>query len=225
MRQLFFITSTGTGIGKTFITAGLVRQAKALGRSVAAYKPVISGFDPAHPEESDSGILLESLGLDATPENIARLSPWRFSTPLAPSMAARTEKNPLDFKALVTHSRKVLKGPEDILMVEGAGGVMAPLDETHTMLDWIEETQIQAILVTGSYLGSISHTLTALAVLAQREIPVFAVIINESEESPVSLEAVNGELSHWTRLPLVSIKRRRKDQGNVAIEELRALFD
>jgi len=224
MRQRFFITSTGTGVGKTFITAALVRQARALGKSVAAYKPVISGYDPVHPDESDTAVLLQSLGKPASPENIDRISPWRFATPLAPSMAARTEKVALDFEALVAHGRKAAEGPEEIMLIEGIGGAMVPLDERHTVLDWIEALEMQAILVAGSYLGTLSHTFTALAVLQQRQIPIFAIIVNESDDSPVPLSATVGELSRWTRLPLVPVARRKAEETDGDIPELRALF-
>jgi dethiobiotin synthetase len=224
MRQRFFITSTGTGIGKTFITAALARQARMLGKSVAAYKPIISGFDPGHPEESDTAILLDSLSEPVSPENIQRISPWRFSMPLAPSMAARTEKVGLDFDALIAHGKQAIEGGEEIVLIEGVGGVMVPIDEQHTVLDWIEALGIQAILVTGSYLGTLSHTLTALAVLRARNIPVFAVIVDESEESPVPFSAIVGELSRWTRLPLVPVARRKKTDRENNMSELRALF-
>jgi dethiobiotin synthetase len=222
MSQRLFITSTGTGIGKTFITAALARQARALGKSVAAYKPVISGFDPAKPEESDTGVLLHSLGLSLTPENIARISPWRFVMPLAASMAARLENRKLDFDELVAQGQKAMNGSEDTVLIEGVGGVMVPLDERHTVIDWIEVLEIQVMLVVGSYLGTISHTLTALSVLEQRAIPVFAVIVNESETGDVSLQATVEELSNWTRLPLIVVKRR-EDIGE-DITDLRGLF-
>jgi len=224
MRQRIFITSTGTGIGKTFITAALLRQAKAAGKSAAVYKPVISGFDPSKPEESDTGILLRALDLPPSKENIKRISPWRFKQPLAPSMAARTENRAVDFGALIEHGCKAMQGPEDIVLIEGVGGAMAPLDEEHTVLDWIEALEIEAMLVAGTYLGALSHTLTALAALAQREIPVFAVIVNESIESRVPLQATLDELSHWTRLPLIPVARRKTVEDWKNIPELQPLL-
>jgi len=209
MTQRFFVTSTGTGVGKSFITAAMVRQAKAEGRSVAAYKPVISGFDPAHVGESDTGVLLHSLGWPATAENIDRLSPFRYAAALAPSMAARLENRPLDFHALVAHSQKALQGPEELVLIEGVGGVMVPLNDRRTVLDWIEALGIPTILVVGSYLGSISHTLTALSVLRQRHVPIHSIIVNESENASVTLGQTVDELKLWTDLPLVSFERAR----------------
>lgn len=210
MRQRYFITSTGTNIGKTFITTALARQAKVLGKSVVAYKPVISGFDPAKPIDSDTGILLQALDLPLTPGNIEKISPWRFKQSLAPSIAARHEKRPLDFDALVAHSSKAIKGDEDVVLIEGVGGVMVPLDDKHLIVDWIEALDIEAVLVTGTYLGTLSHTLTALDVLQRRNIPIFAIIVNKSENSEVSSTATTDELARFTRLPIITVKRHSK---------------
>ncbi len=175
MKKRFFITATGTEIGKTFVTAALVWQAKKLGVNIAAYKPVVSGIDDSTFAVSDTAALLRALDLFATPENIDLISPWRYTAPLAPSMAARLEGKVLDFDAVVDWSRKAIDGPEDIVMIEGVGGVMVPMDDHHTVLDWMEKTGIPVLLVIGSYLGTISHTLTALTVLEQRKIHVSRV--------------------------------------------------
>jgi len=224
MNQRFFVTSTGTGIGKSFITAALVRQAKALGKSVAAYKPVISGFDPADAANSDTGLLLQSQELPLMSDNSARVSPWQFSAPLAPSMAARLENRKIDFDELVNHSRKIIAMAEDIVLIEGVGGVMAPLDDRHTIVDWVEAVEIQAMLVVGSYLGTISHTLTALAVLQQRCIPIHSVIVNESEDISVPLQDIVEELGRWTRLPIVTVARRKAPDGWRDVKELRGVL-
>lgn len=222
--QRFFVTSTGTGVGKSFITAALVRQAMALGRTVSAYKPVITGFQQAKIDASDIGLLLRSLGLPASQENIDRMSPWRFEMPMAPSMAAQIELRFVDFDALVLHSRSALTAPEDVAFIEGVGGIMVPLDEKRTVLDWIDALETQTLLVAGSYLGTISHTLTALSVLQQRSIPLHAIIVNESEDGTVSLQDTVNELSRWTRLPIVPVKRRQSGDDWGDVKELRGLI-
>ncbi len=224
MHQRFFVTGTGTGVGKSFITAGLVRQAKAVWRSVAAHKPVVTGFNPANANDSDTGFLLQCLDKELTDENIHRMSPWRFEAPLAPSMAAKQEDRDVDFDALVIHTRGTLLAPEDLVLIEGVGGVMVPLTERHTVLDWIHPLDIPVVLVAGSYLGTISHTLTALEVLKQRHIPIHAIVVNESEDSSVTLQDTVDELRRWTQLPLVPVARRREGDDVNDIKELRALL-
>lgn len=208
MSQRFFVTSTGTGIGKSFITAALVRQALARKKTVAAYKPVISGFDPADVGASDTGLILESLGLPATAEHIQRISPWRYAAPLAPSIAARQENRPLDFQTLIAQCQKCIAGPEELVLIEGVGGVMVPLNDRRTVLDWIEALGIPVLLVIGNYLGSISHTLTAISALRQRHIPLHAIILNESENSTVSMSLTIDELKLWIETQLIAVNRR-----------------
>ena len=223
MKQRFFVTATGTGIGKSFITAALVRQAKAQQRSVMAYKPVISGFDPGTPGDSDTGLMAQSLGLDLTDATIARISPWRFTAPLAPSTAARMEKRLLDMHDLIDHSHKMIAGPEDMVVIEGVGGVMVPLTDQQTVLDWIIAVDAPTLLVAGSYLGTLSHTLTALAALQQRGVEVAAVIVNQSEHSTVGLNVTVDELTLHTKIRIIPITWR-KDGQYEDVRELRALL-
>ena len=137
MAQKYFVTSTGTGIGKTYVTAALIRQARARKMSVAATKPVISGFDKHEIAASDTGALLAALGEPLTLAAAEKISPWRFKAPLAPNMAARAEDRSLDCAALFAHGRQFLRLDADLMLIEGVGGVMVPLDEERTVLDWI----------------------------------------------------------------------------------------
>ena len=161
-----FVTATGTEIGKTLVTAALCHELRAAGRPVRALKPVLSGYDPATLADSDPGVLLASLGEAATEEAVAGIAPWRFSAPLSPDMAAAREGRRLDLAEILAYCRAAQGDP---LLIEGIGGAMVPLNEQHTVLDWIAELGAPALVVTGSYLGTISHTLTTLAAIRGRE--------------------------------------------------------
>jgi dethiobiotin synthetase len=204
----FFVTATGTDIGKTFVASGLIRHWRAAGRQVEALKPVATGFDPASAGASDAGALLTALGRPVTPAEIDRISPWRFAAPLSPDMAAKRENRSVDFDALVQFSQNAVAGNSDMLLIEGIGGVMVPLDESHTVLDWMIALNIPLVLVTGSYLGSLSHTLTALDVLARRGLAVKAVIVNETPGSTVTIESTIGTLAGLARaIPIAGMRR------------------
>lgn len=174
-----FVTGTGTDVGKTFVTAALVRHQREAGKPVDAFKPVMSGFDPANVAISDAGVLLAALGRAPTSQEIDRIAPWRFAAPLSPDLAAEAEGRSIDFKALVEFSRVAAYG-RGTVFIEGVGGIMVPLDETHTVLDWMSALRIPVLLIAGSYLGTISHTLTALHVLAQRNLDIAGVVVSES---------------------------------------------
>lgn len=193
-----FITSSGTGLGKTYLTAGLARHLREGGHAVEAHKPVISGFDVAEAARSDSGILLEALGRPVTQTEIDRISPWRFGAPLSPDMAAMQESIPIDFDELLAFSKTALAASDNVL-IEGAGGVMAPLNRNHTMLDWIAALEIPVALVVGNYLGAISHALTAAAVLRQKDCELRMIVVSESEGATVDLDETAGSISRFAR--------------------------
>lgn len=186
-----FVTATGTGVGKTFVTCALVRALRAAGRPVRALKPVASGVDPDAPEGGDPALLLDALGRPLTPEAMDAVSPWRFRAPLAPPMAARREGRSLDLDDVIAFCRRALAEAEaeTWTVIEGVGGVMAPVDDRKTVLDWMAALDSRVVLVTGSYVGAISHTLTALAVLRARGLDPAAVVVSESgtaDEPPLT---------------------------------------
>jgi dethiobiotin synthetase len=183
-----FVTATGTDIGKTFVTAGLIRHIRAAGRAVAAIKPVVSGFDPDDWQGSDPAILLAALGRPLTLEEVDGISPWRFKAPLSPHTAAQRDGRAIAFQDVVAFCRRAMAARRGGLLVEGIGGVMVPLDDRHSVLDLMSMLRIPIILVAGSYVGTLSHTLTALEVVARRNLDIAAVVVSESDGSAASLE-------------------------------------
>lgn len=183
----YFVTATGTDIGKTFISCAIAHAAHQHSVACNVYKPIISGFDIASAASSDTGHLLEALGRPITENNIEALSPWRYSAPLAPNMAAKKEGKTLPYDSVLAWCKEKLN-QAPLTLIEGVGGVMVPLNDTVTVRDWIVALNIPVILVTGSYLGSISHTLTALEVLRVAGIHTHTVVISESANATVSME-------------------------------------
>jgi dethiobiotin synthetase len=186
MKQ-FFITATGTEIGKTLVTTALCHQLIAQGKRVQALKPVISGYN-AGDQMCDSAQILQSCGLSSDEAAIAAISPWRYEAALAPNMAAAREGNPVMLPALLHFCAKAAEQNADITLIEGAGGVMAPVNDRYTMLDWMQRLGLPVIVVGGSYLGAISHTLTSIDALVNRGLNIAAIIVSESENSGVALD-------------------------------------
>ncbi len=212
--EKYFITGTGTGVGKTFITTTLCRQLIASEKKVTALKPVISGYTPDD-MESDSALILKSCNLPITNETIEAISPWRFSAPLAPNMAAELEGKIIDFKKLVDFCKEQEASKADILLVEGVGGVCVPLNNNYTVLDWIEALpDWKIILVAGSYLGSISHTITAVKALETKNLKLHALIVNESEHNNVGMEETIKTLEHFLPKYVLIIPVLRQTEKN-----------
>jgi dethiobiotin synthetase len=184
----YFVTSTGTDIGKTFVTAGLIRYLRGAGQPINALKPVVSGYDSSVVETSDPAVLLGALGRQVSADEIATSAPWRFRAPLSPDMAAAREGRSVDFDQLIAFSRAAIEASNGMLFIEGVGGIMVPLDGKRTVLDWMAALDIPLLLVVGGYLGAISHTLTALDVIAQRHLKIAAIVVSESERGTVELD-------------------------------------
>ena len=179
-----FVTASGTEIGKTFVTCALIHQLRNYGYSVRALKPVATGVTSDTLDTSDSGMLLSALGRPIDAGQVASVSPWRFREPLSPDMAAVREGRSIPFDELVAFCGE--GATEDVTLIEGIGGVMVPLDPLHTVLDWITALGVPALLVTGSYLGTLSHTLTAAGMLSAGKVKLAGIVVNESEEQPVA---------------------------------------
>lgn len=206
-----FITATGTDVGKTYVAASLIGHFRQMGRTVEAIKPVVSGFDPAQMAASDPAVLLRALGEPVTPESVEKISPWRFRAPLSPDLAARREGRGIDVDDVIAFCQRSVEQRQDILLIEGIGGIMVPLDGERTVLDVMMALQLPLILVTGSYLGTISHTLTALDSLFRRDMNVMAVIVSETPGSTVPLEDTVAEIARFAE-PVLGLSRRKHQQ-------------
>lgn len=219
-----FITATGTEVGKTFVAASLIRHLRSMGRSVEAIKPVVSGFDPDRATESDPGILLKALGFPPTLPNIERISPWHFRAAISPDAAARQEARRIDVDEVIAFCRSAIEQRQEILLIEGIGGVMVPLDEERTVLDLMMALQVPLILVAGSYLGTISHTLTALDAVFRRDLSVLATIVSETPGSTVPLADTVAALARFAE-PVIGLPRQQVGPGEKPTSSTIAAFD
>jgi dethiobiotin synthetase len=216
-----FVTATGTEIGKTYVTAGLARCLRGRGRKVAILKPIVSGFEEQDWQASDPAILLEALGETPSLAAINSIAPWRFKAPLSPDMAAAQEGKTIDFAALVSFCRNALASAEDVLLIEGIGGVMVPLTAEASVLDLLEALDIAPILVAGTYVGTLSHTLTALEAIERRGINLCALVLNETPGSVAALEATAASLQHFYKAgPIVILKRDAANANTAGFEIL-----
>jgi len=213
-----FITATGTDVGKTFVAASLIGNFRQMGRVVEVIKPVVSGFDPTQAATSDPAVLIKALGVPVTPQAIEQISPWRFRAALSPDLAASREGLTIDVDEVIAFCQTAIDQRRDVLLIEGVGGVMVPLDDQRTILDVMMALRLPVILVAGSYLGTISHTLTALDSLYRRDLNVMAIIVSETPGSTVPLDDTVAAISRFAD-PVIGLPRRRspdRDLGGSA---------
>ena len=158
MSQTFFITGTDTGVGKTVLTALLAAFLRERGVRVAALKPVCSGG------RSDARSIRDSLGGALSLDEI---NPWHFRAPIAPVLAARMEKRRLEKRQVVEHIRKFQK-THDVVLVEGAGGLLSPLGGDFDSRDLIMALGASPVIVAVNKLGVVNHVLLTLEALPKR---------------------------------------------------------
>lgn len=204
-----FVAGAHTDVGKTWFSCALIRTAIRAGLTACAFKPVASGVDKL--ADSDPGRLLAALGRPL--EEIDAVCPWRFAAPLAPPMAAALEGQALPLGPMVDKARAALAAPADLVVVEGVGGLMSPIADDGLGLDLMTALGSPSFLVTGSYLGAISHALTALEVLRLRRLPVAAVVVSESEGSghPDFIETVATIARFAAGTPVLAMARGSED--------------
>jgi dethiobiotin synthetase len=178
--RLIFVTGTDTGVGKTIVTAALARHYSQLGISVGVMKPVESGVVDPLQLGKDAALLKWAAGCDEPDELIA---PYRFKAPLAPDQAAKLEQRTVALGDIVTRAR-ALTSRYQLVLIEGAGGLMVPLAGGLLVADLIKQLEAELLVVTRPDLGTINHTLLTVFAARTMEIPVCGMILNKQPVEP-----------------------------------------
>jgi dethiobiotin synthetase len=179
-----FITGTGTEVGKTFVAAAIVRALAASGRRVGAYKPAASGcrLVEGRLESDDALALWEAAG---RPGELEQVCPQRFAAPLAPHLAARAEGREID-AALLRSGLDVWTASSEIVVVEGAGGLLSPVTDEEYVADLALDFGFPLVVVTANVLGTIHQTLATLVVAEtfREGLEVAGVVLNRPTPEP-----------------------------------------
>lgn len=187
MTKKIFITATNTDIGKTYTTKLLLRQYAKLGHRVGVIKPIETGVIQ---EPADASALYE-LTCILNPEfknlTLEDIVPITYKLPAAPYIASR--KMPLDLGQIDDAIRKI-SNYCDVLLIEGAGGLLVPIDEKHSMIDLALHLKAHVLLVTHCSLGCINDTLLSKQLLERYNMP-HHIVFNCKEEDEEGFETVS----------------------------------
>ncbi|MBN1917772.1 MAG: dethiobiotin synthase [Verrucomicrobia bacterium] len=199
-----FVTATDTGVGKTFVAAGLARALKAQGINVGVMKPIASGGTrtPDGLACDDARQLADAV---SSSDERSLINPVCLEAPLAPLVAARLEGKHVDLAA-VWRAYEALAGRHDFLVVEGVGGLLVPLDEGATVLDLITMFRLPALVVARPTLGTINHTLLTIRYAREHGVNVLGLVINAAEpvEQSQAVETNAAVLEEWGRAPILA---------------------
>ncbi len=193
MNRGIFITGTDTGVGKTFVSVGLIMAMKERGLDVCPVKPVESGcrIRKGEPVPADA---LRLLGASGVNETLDMINPYRLRHPLAPSVAAEIEGVMIRRRKILLACIKLSK-KYDLIIVEGAGGIMTPVYKKYLFLDLAGDLGLPVVIVSAPGLGTINHTLLTVEAVRNRGLKVLAVVINHAVKSGKGLpERTNPEV-------------------------------
>jgi dethiobiotin synthetase len=179
-----FVTGTDTGVGKTLVSAALIRRLVQIGCSVGVMKPVETGVQPDSPADSDAGRLMAAA---ETEDTLDLVCPYRLHAPLAPLAAARAEERSIDVTEILRRFERLVDRYSCVI-VEGAGGLLVPMGQDWSVRDLIVRLGIPVVLVGRAGLGGINHALLALESLERAKIAVMALLLNETRPTLSSVE-------------------------------------
>ncbi len=194
------VTGTDTGVGKTVVTALLVCAYRRQGAAAAPFKPVAAGAATVAGQRiwTDISFLAAASGV---PDEDAGL--YRLGKPLSPHLAARADGIRIDIKAIARKFNR-LQRKYGAVLVEGAGGIMAPLSARKTFLDVAAELDLPVLVVTTARLGTLNQTLLTISACRERGLRVAGLVINRIPTKPDEAEKSNlSELARLTKAPVI----------------------
>lgn len=179
----YFITGIGTDVGKSWATGWLARRYMDEGKSVITQKFIQTG-NIGYSEDINAH--RQIMGIGKTEEDLEMITaPEIFSYPCSPDLAAKIDKRAIDFEK-IRKATETLESRYEVVLIEGAGGIMVPLKGEYLTIDYIKDHNFPTIVVTNGQLGSINHTLLTLYAIKQYGIELAEVVYNHHfDKDPV----------------------------------------
>ena len=180
-----FITGTDTDVGKTIITAGLLRFLRGQSIDAVSMKPVQTGAEPANGglTAPDLTIHHDVAGIDSEVESLELMAPYLYEPACSPHLAGRMAGYYPDLEHIELCAKALLQ-QHKFLLVEGAGGVYAPINETETMLDLMRVLGYPVILVAHRGLGTINHSILSIQAIRTAGLELIGIVFNDTRNVP-----------------------------------------
>jgi dethiobiotin synthetase len=182
-----FVTGTGTEVGKTVVAAVTAHSLAAAGRSVAVFKPAVTGLD--EPGEADHELLRRASG---SGQSDAEIAPYRYGPPASPHLAAALAGERIDPKQLLAAAQAAAAGAET-LVCEGVGGFLVPLAPGYLVRDLAVALELPVAIAASPGLGTINHTLLTVEAVRAAGLRVTVVVLTPWPDSPTEIEESNRE--------------------------------
>jgi dethiobiotin synthetase len=199
-----FVTGTGTEVGKTVVAAVIARTAAARGRTVAVFKPAVSGLDELDGAEADHELLRRAAGSQQADDEIA---PYRYGAPVSPHLGAELAGDPIDPERLRTAARAA-RGGADYLVAEGVGGFLVPLASDYLVRDLARDLALPVVIAASPGLGTINHSLLTIDAVRAVGLEAAAVVLTPWPDEPDEVESSNrSTIAAAASVPVVVLPR------------------
>jgi len=204
MKDAIMVTATDTGVGKTVVTAALIRAMRARGFSAGGLKPFATGCAERGGVlvSDDAEIIREACEFELPREVV---SPVRYAEPLAPAVAARAAGVPVDVRSALDAFANVC-GRYDFVIVEGIGGLAVPVTDDMTVADFAARCGLELVVVARRTLGTLNHTALTVEYARSKGLAVRGIILagDSGAEDDISVTSNQAELERLTGIPVVA---------------------
>lgn len=206
----YLVTATDTGVGKTFVTVGLINAARLAGIDCIGMKPIAAG------DNNDTGAIMAAQQ-GCEPEHL--VNPFWYRTPVAPYTAAMIENRPVDLTAIRKAFEEIASRHRTVL-VEGAGGLLVPILASYDFRDLAKELGLSVIVVAANRLGVINHTRLTVESIGNAGLECSAVILNHPP-GPDDLSQLTNQsvLEHLLKIPVLRVEKDQSDFSEL-VEQL-----
>lgn len=227
MGKAIFITGTGTDVGKTYVTALVVKKLRASGWNAGYYKAAISGAEPGADGELVPGDAVYVNREAHIGESVDNLVSYVYREAVSPHLAARLNRRDIDLDWVEKQYRRALDKYE-YLTVEGSGGIICPLtwtEERHVILDeLVQRLRLGVVVVAEAGLGTINATALTVEHLVGKGIPVKGVILNRYVSGALMHEDNAAMIRALTRLPILATVAEGDRELDIDVDRLRGLY-
>lgn len=222
MTKAVFITATGTDVGKTYISALIVKKMRELGYNCGYFKPALSGAEIIDGKiiPGDCNYVLKQAGIETSPENYVS---YVFKTAVSPHLASEIENNPIKIEKIKSDFARIKK-EFDYIVVEGAGGIVCPFNlgkEKLMLPDVIKTLGLDIVIVASASLGTINSTVLTAEYAKNNGIKVRGIILNNYDENDLMQKDNKIQVEALTGIKVIAaVKKDEKD-----IEDLSNIFN
>lgn len=221
MSKGIFITGTGTDIGKTYVTALIVKKLRDLGLNACYFKAAVSG------NEKNNNVLIpgdaEYISKVANiKEDLSKMVPYVYENAVSPHLASQIEGNPVDMDVVKKYYKNISE-KYDYIVMEGSGGIVCPIrfdKKKIWLVDIIKELSLDTIVVADAGLGTINNVVLTIEYMKQRNINVRGIILNHYNKGNLMEEDNKKMIEYCTNIPVIACVGKDEKEINIDIKNI-----